>query len=233
LEKLSITESAVRAKDVERRAGGDVRVPQPCAVRGAPEAARVGDGSHRCELLDRGDHSAGTVVRVLDADQRGERGMRRARSQCSLDVDGRRHGTTIGGKHRAHLHPGERRGACHLPVDDVGPGVEQHLRTRRRMHPHGGLIRHRAAGEEQAPLLAEERGHLRLEAANRGIAVEDVVADFCFRHRSAHGGGRAGDGVGAEIDDGRGTVHGQNVRQFLGSRLDGRPRDAKMSRGRP
>jgi hypothetical protein len=63
-----------------------------------------------------------------------------------------------------------------LPLDEVRLGVEQHLRAARGEQPHGGLVGHRAAREEQRLLLAEQLRHARLEAAHGRVAVEDVVA---------------------------------------------------------
>ena len=93
----------------------------------------------------------------------------------------------------------ERRQYCH--------GQVLSLIKRRTL----ALLRKEVEPVEQvayARFLPEQRGHLSFETSHRRIPVEHVVPHLRFRHRTPHGGGRPGDRVGAEIDDGRSHAGG-------------------------
>ena len=79
-------------------------------------------------------------------------------------------------------------------------GFEQQLGAVLGDERDAGLIGLSARRKEQCVFGAEELRDPLLEPACRGIAVEDVVADFRVRHRAPHAGRRLGDGVGAQID---------------------------------
>ena len=57
-------------------------------------------------------------------------------------------------------------------------------------------------GREQRGLVAEQPGDPLLERRDRRVLAVDVVADLGAGHRLAHRVGRAGEGVGAEVDHG-------------------------------
>ena len=69
----------------------------------------------------------------------------------------------------------------------------------------GGYIALRAAGDEQARLLAQALGGHRLQALDRRVLLPDVVPHLGAGHRLAHLGRRERERVGAKIDD---IVHG-------------------------
>ena len=73
--------------------------------------------------------------------------------------------------------------------------------------PTTNRLQERVAGllGKEAALLAEALRHHRLEAADGRVLAVLVVADGRRGDRLPHGRGRAGDGVGAEVDDGRGA----------------------------
>ena len=50
----------------------------------------------------------------------------------------------------------------------------------------GDEVAHRAAGDEQAGLLAEQLGGALLEGDDGRVVAEDVVADLGVGHRAAH-----------------------------------------------
>ena len=64
-----------------------------------------------------------------------------------------------------------------------------------------------AAGDEHGGFLAERFRYESFQSIHGGVVVEDVVAQFGFRHGFEHGGGRARYGVAAEVDH----WHGANA----------------------
>jgi hypothetical protein len=54
--------------------------------------------------------------------------------------------------------------------------------------------------EPERGFLAQQAGDALLEAVDRRVVAELVVADLGLGHRGAHPGRRPGDGVGTEID---------------------------------
>ena len=61
-------------------------------------------------------------------------------------------------------------------------------------------VAHRAAGDEQPGLLAEELGGAFLEGDDGRVVAEDVVADLGLGHGVAHGVGGPRDRVAAQVD---------------------------------
>ena len=90
----------------------------------------------------------------------------------------------------------------------MGRRVADDLVARPGERPEGELVPHGAGGDEEPRLLAEEPGHLLLEAVHGGVLAEDVVAHLGPRHGGAHRLGRLGHGVGAEVDGGHGGSSG-------------------------
>ena len=76
----------------------------------------------------------------------------------------------------------------------------------------GDGVSHGAGRHEQARLLAEDLGGAPLQPVDGGVFAVHVVADLGLRHGAPHGGGRAGDGVAAQIDKLAGT---HNVDELL------------------
>ena len=72
----------------------------------------------------------------------------------------------------------------------------------------------RAAGEEQASLLAGALGHHRLQAQHGRVVTPDIVADLGRLHCPAHGLGRARDSVAAQINHDVGSVSLGKIFQF-------------------
>ena len=70
----------------------------------------------------------------------------------------------------------------------------------------GDEVAHRARGDEQAGLLAEQLGGPLLERVDGGVVPEDVVADLGVGHRPAHRRRRVGDRVAAQVDAGHGRA---------------------------
>ncbi len=100
--------------------------------------------------------------------------------------------------------PDNDRMAGRLVPDDVALGAGDDLAAARHVGHQGHEVAHRPGRHEEARFLAEELGGPFLERVDRRILAEDVVAELGRGHRAAHLGGRMGDGVGAEIEDGHG-----------------------------
>ena len=82
-------------------------------------------------------------------------------------------------------------------------GFAQKLVARLAVDADADLVAHRAGGDEQRRLLAEQVGDALLEPVDGGVFAEDVVADLGGGHGGAHGGRGAGDRVAAEVDHGK------------------------------
>ena len=114
--------------------------------------------------------------------------------------------------------PRERRERAHLVVVDVAVGLADHFLARPRLRDDGREVAHRPDGTKSAasrPKTAAARSCSRFSV---GILEKDVVADLGLGHGSAHGGGRTGDGVGAQIDGTHEPNHGRGCRRLRDSR---------------
>jgi hypothetical protein len=80
--------------------------------------------------------------------------------------------------------------------------VAQEFVARLAVDADAQLVAHRAGGDEQGGLLAEEGGRFFLEPIDRGVFAVDVVADLGRGHGGAHAGRGAGERVAAEVDHG-------------------------------
>ena len=87
--------------------------------------------------------------------------------------------------------------ACRLVDDQVVLGAGDDLLAAAEVGHHGREIAHRPARDEEAGLLAEELRGALLEGDDGRVVSEDIVADLGLGHRSAHGVGRARNGVAA------------------------------------
>jgi hypothetical protein len=66
-------------------------------------------------------------------------------------------------------------------------------------------VSHGAGRDEHARLFAKDFRGAPLEPVDGGVLAVNVVADLGLRHGAPHLGGRAGDGVAAQIDKLAGT----------------------------
>ena len=145
---------------------------------------------------------AGVAVGVLDRDEAGHRlvGVRRVAERGRDLVRVERAVRPIAELEDARAH--DDRVTGRLVPDDVALGAGDHLAAARHVGHQRHEVAHRPRRDEQAGLLAEQLRRPLLERVDRRVLAEDVVADLGGGHRAAHLGGRAGDGVGAEIDRG-------------------------------
>ena len=85
--------------------------------------------------------------------------------------------------------------------DDVRRRLGDDLAAPRHVRHLAHQVAHRAAGHEQAGLLAEQLGGALLERDDGRVVPEHVVADLGIGHGAAHLGGGVRDGVGAQVDE--------------------------------
>ena len=104
----------------------------------------------------------------------------------------------------AQVQPREGRGRAHLPLHDVGAGVDEDLVAGFAEHAQRHLVAHRPGREEERGLLAEELGGVLLEAIDARVFARLVVADRGRGHDAPHLLAGARLGVAAQVDG----VHG-------------------------
>ncbi len=66
---------------------------------------------------------------------------------------------------------------------------------------NGDLVAHRPTHDEQGRFLANRLGGQFLQAVDRRIVAEDVIAKWRAPHRLVHFLGRTGYGIAAQVDD--------------------------------
>ncbi len=105
-----------------------------------------------------------------------------------------------------------------LVQHEVRLGRHEHVVARSRQAAQRDLVGHRARGQEERGLEAEQRGDLVLQPVDRRILAVLVVADLRLGHGAAHRGARQGHRIRAQVDPVR---HGSDDRaadQAVGSR---------------
>ena len=78
--------------------------------------------------------------------------------------------------------------------------VADHLLAGAAVHQQRDLVAHAAGGQEDSRLLAQHRGHARLQRVDGGVLSALLVADLGLGHGLAHGRRRPRDRVAPEID---------------------------------
>src|SRR2546425_918819 len=154
----------------------------------------------RLHLRRRPDAPAAAVVRVLDRD--------RPLARIVVGLAGAEHGP-----HRLRredpartvddqaLRAPERRDGAALVIDDMAAPVADDLFAHARERAEGDLVRHRPGGHPHGRFLAQQRRDAVLQRIDGGVLAVHVVAHFGGRDGLAHPGGRAGDGIAAQIDE--------------------------------
>ncbi len=105
-------------------------------------------------------------------------------------------------------HHAEERRTPRFVVERVGHPVHQDLVPCPAVYREGDLVAHGAGGEEDRRLLAEELRHAFLQPVGGRVLAALLVPHLRARHRLAHGFGRAGHGVGEEVDHGKNGEEG-------------------------
>ena len=116
------------------------------------------------------------------------------------------------------LDPGVGGAAAGLMPDGVGSTGDDDVVAGRGERAEHDLVGHRAGREPEGCFLAKQFGDPILQAVDRRVVTELVVADLGGGHRGAHARRGPGNGVGAEID-----------RCHRASRPDGRMRGRRAA----
>jgi len=175
-----------------------VGVPEPGAVEVEGESARAGQGMDFFDLVKGEDRPAGAVVGVLQHHQPGGGIMMVARAQDSLDL--RRGDGPAHTRQGAHLHPGESGGRAGLVMKDVAILFTIDFVARLGVALDGQLVALGAAADIEGGFFAKQCGHFFLEAVDRRVFAENVVAHLGGGHGRPHLGGGFGHSVAAQID---------------------------------
>jgi hypothetical protein len=182
-----------------RDAEGDGGVEDAGAVHVDRDAARAGKVGDAGQLVEGHDPA---VAGLLDPDQ-GRAGVvgvvRTDRPLDRGDVEG---GAGLGDG--PELGAGDAGGVGGLGVEGVGGLAADDLVAGLAPGEVGDDVAHRAGGDVERGLLAEELGGALLEGVDGRILAEHVIAQLRLGHRPAHLGRRLGDGVGPQIDQGHG-----------------------------
>ena len=153
-------------------------------------------------VLGRDDRAAHAVVGVLEADDAGRRQVRVAGGGPHGVGERVERERPIGrGRHGMVDEAAKDRGAAGLVVVDVRLVADDHLAPARAMRQQAGEVAHRPARHEDRRVLAHALRGAAFELVDRRVVPEHVVADVGRRHRRAHGGRGAGNGIRAEVDD--------------------------------
>jgi hypothetical protein len=159
----------------------------------------------RAQLVERPDHATAEIVRLLDAEQAGARDIPVAGGDCLRHLLRAKNAPLA--VERLHQHAGVERGATLFRAEEVRLAVGDDRLARLGMHLDRNLVAHRAAGQEERRLLAQQLGHHRLQPVNRGVLPLLLVADLRLGNRAAHGRRRLRRRVAVEIDQHR-SLHG-------------------------
>ena len=132
-----------------------------------------------------------------------ERDERGARYVINVRFDGRLHLRDVEKpalSRKRELHPGKRRGGACFEQGEMRPLAADHLVAAPRARQDGELIAHRAGGDEEGRLFADQPGDGVLELAHGGILAVHVVPHFGTGHRLPHGRRGTRYGVGTKVD---------------------------------
>lgn len=181
-------------------ARGDHRVQQAGAVEVGAEAELARHAEHLLDLGQRPDAAAAEVGRLLDHEQARARFVAVARVAHVGAQGGAGEFPALALERHDH-RAADRGGATGLGGDRVSQPVQVHLVAQRPdVEPHGDLVAHRAGGQEDSRLLAEQLGDFVAERVDGRVEAALLVADLGVRHRLAHRRAGPGLGVGIEID---------------------------------
>ena len=150
---------------------------------------------------------AGVAVGVLDRDEGGGRLVRVAGvAEGGRDLD-RIEGPVRAVAQLQDAGPDDDRVTRGLVPDDVALGAGDDLAAARHVGHQRHQVAHRPRRDEQPASLPSSSAARSSERVDGRVLAPDVVADLGRGHRPAHLGGRAGHGVGTEVDE----CHGGGV----------------------
>ena len=229
-----------------RDGGGDAGVHQPGAVHVRAPALLARHRDDGVELFERPDGAAADIGGLLHLQEALRRGVAGARADRGAHVLGGEDAARAA--ERQDLHAGEGGVRAALRVEDVARLVRQHLVAAPAMGEDRRHVAHGAGGQEHRRLLAHERGHAVAEGVDGRVVAVLLVADLGAHHGVLHRRGRAGLGVGVEVDPhrrrvreaggagrgpcGRGSsMRRRSARMVAADPLGATPRNASSQRG--
>ena len=182
----------------------DGGVEEPRAVEVDRQAVLGGDGGHLGEVPRRNDPAAAAVVRVLEANHAGPRVVVVV-VVVGRQVDGRpqriqRQRAVARGPDGAEHQASESRRPAVLVVIDVRFVAEDDVAASPAMCEQRGEVAHRAARHEDGGVLARHLRGQRLQAIDRRVVAEHVIANLGGRHGLTHGRRGNGDRITSQID---------------------------------
>ena len=154
-------------------------------------------------------------MRVLQHDQCGEGLVGIARVAEGRPDGVRIHRAVEARRDGSGGRPDHHRVTARLIEDGVRLGLGDDLAAARHVGHQAHQVAHRAAGHEEAGLLAGQLGGPFLQGDDRRVVAEDVVAELGLRHRPSHLGRGLRDRVGAQVDAG-GTHRRASIRSAAG-----------------
>ena len=185
----------------ERRAGAPARhrsVPKPRAVEKTRHVAFARGCAQALDFALVEDDAAGAIVGVLDFDQRRRRIDRMTARFHRRDEFG--DAEDAAGADFGELHAGVGGRRAGLVPDGVALAADDDVVARPGQHAQRNLVRHRAAGQPERRLLAEQARDALLQRIDRRVLAVLVVADGRGGDGGAHLRRRPGHGVRAKVD---------------------------------
>ena len=179
--------------------------------RHLPAAGNGGGVGHDVE---RDDTAVG--MGVFQADQPGARPVDVfALADAGLDLAGRQHAAVTGDG--AQLHAGQHGSAAGFVPDDMAVVAQDDFIAALAMRHQRQLVAEVAGRHEQGGFLAEDAGGQGFQLLHGRIVTVDIIADLGMEHRLAHGRGRLGNGIAADVDPAghdRAPVQAKNACQY-------------------
>src|SRR4029079_19338971 len=154
---------------------------------------------HRLDLLQRPDPAAGSVVRVLDGDDSGSRGVR-AVPPADQPLPLVRPETTSPAADRPGHQAGEDRRPAQLRLEEMRVLLGDQLIAGLGEDPKSDLLRHRRGRDVDGLLLTEQFGDALFEVVDGRVLATLLVADLGIGDRVSHAAAGLRFRVGAEID---------------------------------
>ena len=204
-----------RAVVRERDAGRDVGVPEPGAVEVDAGPRRSSAQARSARRSSSGSTAPPAKLWVFSTETAAVRTKNGPMSGANSRRIGGRSTLPRGCGPGAHGEPGERRRGRRARRGRCGPRTRRAPPARaRRAARTASTLAIDPVGVNSAASWPNSPATRSSSAPDGRVLAVDVVADLGARHRRAHRVGRAGEGVGAEVD--HPSAHAQAVAQHLG-----------------
>ena len=173
-------------------------VEQPCAVQVVGQPARARE---RARFGEVGQGQSASVPGVLEGQQAGARVVRVAEGFHGTGQLFQRQRAVLGLHDGLGLDRTQHGGPAAFVLVGVRVHADQVLVAALAVRHQRGQVGLGAAGQEQPGLEAQVGGKTLLQRIHTGVVAKHVVAHLGAQARLAHGGGGAGDGVAAQVDE--------------------------------